>query len=638
MASTYLEIILLSFILLSTSVYLKWRRKSPAKNIIHANGHASLDNENDGQTRNIKDALDRSNKNCIIFYGSQTGTAEEYASKLAKEGKTRFGLDTMIADLDEYDFNTLDMIPEDKVVMFVLATYGEGEPTDNAVQFYEFLTGENIKLSESNKSPLGNLSYVAFGLGNNTYEHYNAVVRNVDKALGELGASRIGEIGEGDDGAGTTEEDFLAWKESMWGALSQRFRLTERDSVFESSFRIMEHVELESHSPEIYLGEPNKSQLEDKIEGPFNAHNPFIAPISASRELFNVKDRSCLHIEVDLGESGLTYQTGDHIAIWPLNPSGEVDRCCDILGLREKRDAVISIESLELTTRLFFPTPTTYETIIRYHLEICAPVSRQFVSTLAMFSPDEETKKEMTKLGSDKEYFQSKTDGCYYTTSQFLDMVSKGQKWTKIPFSAWIEGLSKLQPRYYSISSSSQTQPDMASITTVVEKKTLANQEREFYGVATNYLLYLKRRQNHDPVPRIPDQTYEIKGPRNKKSTEDFIYQSDFESYGKILGDRFELITAFSRQSPKKVYVQDCLWNRRIDVNDLIQQKGYFYVCGDAANMARQVSDVLMQIIEEQRSVSREEAEDIIKEMRVTSKYQNLIKNQYLRSTRMGLR
>src|SRR5690606_29154412 len=113
-------------------------------------------------------------------------------------------LETMVADLEEYDFENLDAFPSDKIAMFVLATYGEGEPTDNAVEFYEFITGEGISFSE--REDLENLNYVTFGLGNNTYEHYNSMVRNVDKALTKLGAHRIGEAGEGDDGAGTMEE------------------------------------------------------------------------------------------------------------------------------------------------------------------------------------------------------------------------------------------------------------------------------------------------------------------------------------------------------------------------------------------------------------------------------------------------
>ncbi|KAI1265585.1 NADPH-cytochrome P450 reductase [Xylariaceae sp. FL1019] len=570
--------------------------------------------------------------------------------------------------------------------MFVLATYGEGEPTDNAVDFYEFINGEDPTFADSNDPPLGNLTYVAFGLGNNTYEHYNSMVRNVDKAFEKLGATRVGTAGEGDDGAGTMEEDFLAWKDPMWAALAEKMNLEEREAVYEPIFGIIERDNLTKDSPEVYLGEPNKMHLEGTARGPFNAHNPYIAPIADSYELFSVKDRNCLHMEVDISGSNLSYQTGDHLAVWPTNPGQEVDDMLNVLGLEDKKDSVISVKALEPTAKVPFPTPTTYDAIIRYHLEICAPVSRQFLGTLAAFAPDEETKAEMAKLGSDKDYFQDKISKYHYNISQTLSVVSGGKKWTNIPFSAFIEALTKLQPRYYSISSSSLVQPKKISITAVVESQLIPDRKEPFRGVATNYLLALKQKQNGDPDATAFGATYEIMGPRNKydgihvpvhvrhsnfklpsdpskpviligpgtgvapmrgfvqerarqaesgqnvgktvlffgcrKSTEDFLYESEWKEYKKALGDNFELVTAFSREGSKKVYVQHRLKEKAKEINELLQQKAYLYVCGDAANMAREVNTVLGQIIAEQRGLPESKGEEIVKNMRAANQYQ----------------
>jgi len=511
-----LDIVVLSVILLGTIAYFTKGKLWGVTKDPYANSFANANGVKAGKTRNIVEKLEESGKNCIIFYGSQTGTAEDYASRLAKEGKSRFGLETMVADLEDYDFDNLDAVPSDKVVMFVLATYGEGEPTDNAVDFYEFITGEDVSFSGDNDPPLGNLNYVAFGLGNNTYEHYNSMVRNVNKALEKLGAHRIGDAGEGDDGAGTMEEDFLAWKDPMWAALALKMGLEEREAVYEPVFSVVEREGLTKDSPEVYLGEPNKMHLEGTAKGPFNAHNPYIAPIAESYELFSVKDRNCLHMEVDISGSNLSYQTGDHIAVWPTNPGQEVDRFMDILGLMDKRDTVISVKPLEPTAKVPFPTPTTYDAIVRYHLEICSPVSRQFVATLSAFAPDEESKAEMTKLGGDKEYFHEKVSVHHLNIAAVLKKVSKGKKWTNVPFSVLIESVTKLQPRYYSISSSSLVQPKKISITAVVEVQDLPGREEPFRGVATNYLLALKQKQNGDPNPTPFGATYEIMGPRNK--------------------------------------------------------------------------------------------------------------------------
>ncbi|KAJ4421209.1 hypothetical protein N0V85_000302 [Neurospora sp. IMI 360204] len=681
-----LDLVVLAAILFGTVAYFTKGKLWGVTKDPYASSLANASGAKAGKTRNIVEKMEEQGKNCIIFYGSQTGTAEDYASRLAKEGKSRFGLETMVADLEEYDFDNLDTIPDDKVVFFVLATYGEGEPTDNAVDFYEFITNEDVNFTEGNEPALGNLNYVTFGLGNNTYEHYNSMVRNVDKALQKLGAHRIGDAGEGDDGAGTMEEDFLAWKEPMWKALAEKMGLEEREAVYEPVFSIVERESLTKESPEVYLGEPNKMHLDGTAKGPFNAHNPYIAPIAQSYELFSVKDRNCLHMDIDISASNLNYQTGDHIAVWPTNPGEEVDRFMNVLGLSEKRHTVVSVKALEPTAKVPFPTPTTYDAIVRYHMEICAPVSRQFLAQLAAFAPDAEAKAEMTKLGAEKDYFQEKISVHHLNIARVLDIVGKGQKWTNIPFSAFIEGVTKLQPRYYSISSSSLEQPKKISITAVVESTELPGRDDPFRGVATNYLLALKQKQNGDPEPCPFGLSYEITGPRNKydgihvpvhvrhsnfklpsdpskpiicigpgtgvapmrgfirervqqakngenvgktllffgcrKSTEDFMYKDEWEEAKEILGDNFELITAFSREGPKKVYVQHRLKERAEEINQLLEQKAYFYVCGDAANMAREVNTVLGQIISEQRGIPEAKAEEIVKNMRSSNQYQ----------------
>lgn len=511
-----LDTIVLGIILCATIAYFTKGKYWGVAKDPYANSFAGANGLKAGKTRNILEKMEESGKNCIIFYGSQTGTAEDYASRLAKEGKSRFGLETMVADLEDYDYDNLDAIPSDKIVMFVLATYGEGEPTDNAVDFYEFISGEDVSFSQSNEPALGNLNFVAFGLGNNTYEHYNSMVRNVTKALEKMGAHRIGEAGEGDDGAGTMEEDFLAWKDPMWAALAEKMGLEEREAVYEPVFSVIDREGLAADSPEVYLGEPNKMHLEGAAKGPFNAHNPYIAPISKSYELFNAKDRNCLHIDVDISGTNLTYQTGDHIAVWPTNPGDEVDRFLEVTGLADKRNTVISVKALEPTAKVPFPAPTTYDAVVRYHMEICAPVSRQFLATLAAFAPNDAAKTEMTKLGGDKDYFHEKITKHRLNIARVLHIVGKGQKWTQIPFSAFIEGITKLQPRYYSISSSSLVQPKMISITAVVEKQLIPGRDDPFRGVATNYLLALKQMQNGDPNPEPFGRTYEITGPRNK--------------------------------------------------------------------------------------------------------------------------
>jgi len=685
-----LDIVVLAALLLGTVAYFTkgtyWGVTADpyGSSLAGANGAAKA-----GKSRNIIEKLEESDKNCVVFYGSQTGTAEDYASRISKEGHSRFGLKTMVADLEDYDFDNLDTFPDDKLAVFVLATYGEGEPTDNAVEFYEFMGSEDITFSEGggvDDKPLANLKYVTFGLGNNTYEHYNSMVRNVDKYLTKLGATRLGAAGEGDDGAGTMEEDFLAWKEPMWAAVSEKMGLEEREAAYDPVFEITEKDDLTPEHDTVYLGEPNKNHLEGKQKGPFNANNPYIAPIVESAEIFTAKDRNCLHMEISIAGSNLSYTTGDHIAIWPNNAGKEVDRVFKVLGKEDKRHTVIAVKGLDPTAKVPFPSPTTYDAAVRFHMEIGAAVSRQLVSGLAQFAPNEDIKAEMTKLGSDKDYFKEKVTNRHLNLAQLLEIEGKGQAWTKIPFSFLIEGLVKIQPRYYSISSSSLVQKDKISITAVVESIEKPGNPHVLKGVTTNYLLALKQKQHGDPSPDPHGLNYAITGPRNKydgihvpvhvrhsnfklpsdpskpiimvgpgtgvapfrgfvqeraaqakagqnvgktvlffgcrKRSEDFLYEKEWEQYKEALGDNFVLHTAFSRDGPKKVYVQHQMEEYGEEINKLLEQKAYFYVCGDAAHMAREVNTLLGKIIAKYRNVSETKGEEIVKAMRASNQYQ----------------
>ncbi|KAJ5330422.1 hypothetical protein N7476_000205 [Penicillium atrosanguineum] len=665
-------VVLVALLVGSVAYFTKGTYWAVAKDPYAASASAMNGAAKSGKTRNIVEKMDETGKNCVIFYGSQTGTAEDYASRLAKEGSQRFGLKTMVADIEDYDYDNLDTFPDDKVAFFVLATYGEGEPTDNAVEFYQFLTGDDVAFesgASADDQPLSSLKYVTFGLGNNTYEHYNAMVRQVDTALTKLGAKRIGSAGEGDDGAGTMEEDFLAWKEPMWTALTDAMNLQERFPEDET----------------VYLGEPTAAHREGRAKGPFSAHNPFIAPIVESRELFTVKDRNCLHMEISIAGSNLSYQTGDHIAVWPTNAGAEVDRFLEVFGIADKRHSVINVKGIDVTAKVPIPTPTTYDAAVRYYMEACAPVSRQFVSTLAAFAPDEASKNEIVRLGADKDYFHEKISNHCFNIAQALQSITS-KPFSAVPFSLLVEGLNKLQPRYYSISSSSLVQKDKISITAVVESVRLPGASHMIKGVTTNYLLALKQKQNGDPTPDPHGLTYSITGPRNKydgihvpvhvrhsnfklpsdpskpiimvgpgtgvapfrgfiqeraalaakgekvgttllffgcrKRDEDFIYSDEFQTYQEQMGDALKVITAFSREGTPKVYVQHRLKENAELVSELLKQKANFYVCGDAANMAREVNLVLGHIIAEQRGMPAEKGEEMVKHMRSSGSYQ----------------
>ncbi|TFK70367.1 putative cytochrome P450 oxidoreductase [Pluteus cervinus] len=483
-----------------------------------------------GNPRDFIAKMKDSKKRIVIFYGSQTGTAEEYAIRLAKEAKSKFGLASLVCDPEEYDFENLDQLPEDCAVIFVMATYGEGEPTDNAVTLMQNLADESFEFSNGSHR-LDGLKYVVFGLGNKTYEHYNLIGRNVDETLEKLGGIRIGERGEGDDDK-SMEEDYLEWKDGMWDAFAAALGVEEGQGGDSADFAVSE---LDSHPPEkVYLGELSARAL-TRTKGIHDAKNPYPAPISDAHELFqSTVDRNCVHVELNIEGSGITYQHGDHVGLWPSNPDLEVDRLLCALGLYEKKDNVIGIESLDpALAKVPFPVPTTYATVLRHYIDISAVAGRQILGNLSRFAPTPEAEAFMKNLNTNKEeYFRVITNGCL-KLGEVLQLAcgnditaqptSENTTGWSIPFDIIVSSIPRLQPRYYSISSSPKLYSNAIHITAVVLKyesipNDLVNQ-RWLYGIGSNFLLHLKHAANGDVIPvaalggpTIP--SYQIEGPR----------------------------------------------------------------------------------------------------------------------------
>jgi NADPH-ferrihemoprotein reductase len=504
-------------------------------------------NDGDGNPRDFVEKMKQGKKRLAIFYGSQTGTAEEYAIRLAKEAKQKFGLTSLVCDPEEYDFENLDQVPEDCAVFFVMATYGEGEPTDNAVQLMQNFQDESFEFSNGERK-LDGLKYVVFALGNKTYEHYNSIGRAVDAELTKMGAIRCGERGEGDDDK-SMEEDYLEWKDGMWEDFAMKMGVEEGQGGDSADFTVSE---LEAHPAEkVYLGELSARAL-TKTKGIHDAKNPFAAPISASRELFQMdSDRNCVHIEFSIEGSGITYQHGDHVGVWPSNPEVEVNRLLFALGLWDKKDQVINIDSLDpALAKVPFPVPTTYISVLRHYIDISAVVGRQILGNLAKFTPSPETEAFLRALNTDKAlYGEIITHGCLklgevlqLAAGNDLTTVPTAENTTAwpIPFDVIVSAIPRLQPRYYSISSSPKLNPNCIHVTAVVLKyQSIASNRvhaKWVYGVGSNFLLNLKYAANGDTAPLLAQNgsadpasiavpTYAIEGPRSAYKQET-IYKS----------------------------------------------------------------------------------------------------------------
>ncbi|EJT52232.1 NADPH--cytochrome reductase [Trichosporon asahii var. asahii CBS 2479] len=540
-------------VLLLLFIFLYWRRESlpfigggDAKSSSTAAGSATKshkpkvlddDNEDDFVVQ-----MREGKKQLAVFFGSQTGTANEYALRIAKEAKSRFGVTSLVCDPEEYEVATLDRVPSDKAVIFVMALYGDGEPTDNAEEMWNFLFDDDVTFSNGGQS-LDNLNYVMFGLGNTTYEKYQGAARKLDARLEELGARRIGERGEADEIVGT-EMGYLDWKDGMWAALADRLELQEGEAGDIADFVV---TEVPDHPDEkVYRGELSPQALKaahgGAPSGSYDAKNPYAAPVATSRELFAMEgvdgDRNCVHLELDISGTNISYQHGDHVAIWPSNPDMAVERFLSVLGLNDKRDTPIEIKALDpQLAAVPFPCPATYESIFRHYLEISAIASRQTLAMLAKYAPTPEARATMERWGNDKEAYHREIEGARVRLGEALQLAAgddphvstTATKWD-IPFDRIISLVPRQKPRFYSISSSSKLHPDTIHVTAVIlryqtpDSKLHGNNPRWIYGAGTNFLLNVQQARlgglaggvtpiRLDGMPTTTP-TYRIEGPR----------------------------------------------------------------------------------------------------------------------------
>jgi NADPH-ferrihemoprotein reductase len=116
-----------------------------------------------------------------IFFGSQTGTAASYAKLLGEEA-VKNGFKPKLIDLIDFDPEYLQTL---KLTIFVMATHGEGEPTDNSKTFNEWLSDP-----ERTGQELKGQKFAVFGMGNKQYQFYNAQGKKVNQYLEKLGGER----------------------------------------------------------------------------------------------------------------------------------------------------------------------------------------------------------------------------------------------------------------------------------------------------------------------------------------------------------------------------------------------------------------------------------------------------------------
>ncbi|ORY51097.1 hypothetical protein BCR33DRAFT_846730 [Rhizoclosmatium globosum] len=569
------DIIIVAVVTVATGLFLWWRSSS---------GSASDANSNKGTQPASRDELSakegtfsgRQSKKTItgtletlqtehkllLFYGSQTGTAEDLATRTANEVYANFGVESAVCDLEDFDFSdllTFSAETDAKVVIgFFLATYGEGEPTDNAADFYEwFMDGrgkgedddiEDIGDDIQNEKQGTGINYLVFGLGNKTYEHYQSMGRRVARRFEAIGAKRIGPLGEGDDD-GSMEDDYLAWKPKALEALSAFYGVKDMGG---KANRGIPHVPLFNLSAESSL--PDKSVFHGELSGDhkprrfkdgpggddkrqfvevsakkrilYDAKNPLFSRVIASRNLFSetydeikvsstdivpsppkhftatgssIKVlRHCIHMEFDLSNTGLRYESGDHVGIYGANSVEHVTALAQALGL-----------STGALDEMPFPNPCSVRTAFTHYLAITSPIKQHQLELMAKYATSEVEKEVIYSLVDDRTLYIEKIE----TPQKNLAEILKDFPSVKLPLQVVLgELLHPIVVRYYSISSSSKKEPQTVSITAVAvryalpQKSLMQNDSAPAHisykeGLVTSYVNRLHEGTSGLPTP-----------------------------------------------------------------------------------------------------------------------------------------
>ncbi len=523
-----------------------------------------------------------------ILWGSQTGNTETLAKKAAKR-LSKSGFEPTVVDMSEYDRGKLG---EEKNVLVMTSTYGDGDPPDNAMDLHAWL-------GSAEAPKLDGVRYSVLALGDTNYPDFCKCGIEFDERLASLGAVRLADRVDCDV---DFEDSYLEWIGSVEKA----------SGVPEAGDAIM----------------PEKSV---KIE--YNKRNPFVARVLENVNLNqDGSQKETRHIEISLKDSGLEYQPGDALAVVPENDTARVDELIGALSFDPESEVELADGDR-----------SSLRDALRYSCDI-AKLSLKIAKGIAEATGDER----LQELVSDRKRFAEYAEG-----RELLDLVGDYGLLFKSPAN-FVSQLSKLAPRLYSISSSPKAHAEEVHLTVGVVRYETHGRSRE--GVCSNFLA---RRALEDSVRIFFHHTKSFKLPENgdapvvmvgpgtgvapfrafieerratgakgenwlffgdQRAQSDFLYQNELEDHFRA-GALSRLDTAFSRDQAEKVYVQDRMIEHGAELFAWLERGAYFYVCGDASRMAKDVDAALHAIVETHGGMDAAGAEGYVKELKASKRY-----------------
>lgn len=293
----------------------------------------------------VKDKKQHHGKPISIYYGSNTGTCEAFAQRLAADA-SMYGYEATV--LDVVDAAEAKLATGGPVVI-ITASY-EGQPPDNARVFCEWLTG--LQANE-----LQHVSYAVFGCGSRHWtQTFHRIPKLVDETMAARGGSRICPLGLADAAKGEMFTEFEQWEDEVfWPAISAKYGTTEEGADGEAPFNPNLAIQFSSPRPLTLHQDVKEAVVVDA--------RVLTAPGASQKN----------HVEISL-PAGLTYQTGDYLAVLPINPPETVNRAMRRFSLAW--DSTITITADGRTT-LPTNTPVRAYDVLSSYVELSQPATKR---------------------------------------------------------------------------------------------------------------------------------------------------------------------------------------------------------------------------------------------------------------------
>jgi len=549
----------------------------------------------------------------LVLYGSNLGTAEELATRVADLAEVN-GFATKLAPLDDF----VGKLPEQGGVLIFCASYN-GVAPDNGTQFVKWLD------SDLPKDAFAKVRYAVFGCGNSDWAAtYQSVPRGIDEKMAAHGARSVFARGEG-DARSDLDGQFEKWFALAGPAAAKEFGLASNitRSADDAPLYVIEPVAPTAVNAIVAQGgvSPMKVQVNSELQNKAGA---------------NPSDRSTRHIEVQL-PPGISYRVGDHLSVVPRNDPALVDSVARRFGflpadqirlqVAEGRRAQLPVGDVVSVGRLLTEFVELQQIATRKQIQIMSEHTR-----CPMTKP-----KLLAYIGDDAastELYRSDVLGKRKSVFDLLEEYPA----CELPFHAYLEMLSLLAPRYYSISSSPAGDASRCSVTVGVVEAPASSGRGVYKGVCSNYLAgrragdtihatvretkagfrlpddpsvpiimigpgtglapfrgFLQERADRKAKGASLGQALLFFGCRNPE--QDYLYADELKTFA--AGGVTELHTAFSRADGPKTYVQHQVAAQKDRVWSLIEKGAIVYVCGDGGKMEPDVKAALVSIYRE---------------------------------------